>query len=178
MIKDHPYNTRSKYILNPDLGDESDSENDEWLLHIQREKRDDINKITDGIFLGNREAGTDFQKLKDLGIVRVLRIGTCKEIKQYAKHKGLEYMDLIFDDTDNTDLIPHLDKAIPFIRKGNVLVHCFAGLSRSSSILIGYLMKEKGMGYLSAYYLVKSKRPCITPNMGFVNQLVALEYNS
>lgn len=33
------------------------------------------------------------------------------------------------------------------IEKCNVLVHCQAGVSRSSSIVIAFLMYEKGMSY-------------------------------
>lgn len=59
------------------------------------------------------------------------------------------------------------------MRKNNrkVFVHCAAGVSRSASFVIAYLMKSKLMPYLDAYALVKCKRPIIKPNSGFVKQL-------
>jgi dual specificity phosphatase 12 len=50
---------------------------------------------------------------------------------------------------------------------GKVLVHCFAGVSRSATIIIAYMMQEHGMNYHSAFKFVKSKRPFINPNEGF-----------
>lgn len=54
---------------------------------------------------------------------------------------------------------------------GRVLVHCNAGVSRSSAVCIGYLMLELNFTFDSAYSLVKSKRECIAPNNGFMKQL-------
>jgi atypical dual specificity phosphatase len=53
----------------------------------------------------------------------------------------------------------------------NVLVHCFAGKSRSASVIIGYLMKYHNMRFEEAYTYVKHIRPSIDPNIGFYCQL-------
>jgi protein-tyrosine phosphatase len=55
---------------------------------------------------------------------------------------------------------------------GRVFVHCFAGVSRSATIVIAYLMKEHGLSFNSAIKFVKSKRPQINPNDGFRKQLM------
>jgi protein-tyrosine phosphatase len=39
-----------------------------------------------------------------------------------------------------------------------VLVHCMAGVSRSVTIVLAYLIKEKAMGFDQAYALVKNRR--------------------
>ena len=56
-----------------------------------------------------------------------------------------------------------------------ILVHCSAGISRSSSIIIGYCMIYKKMNLLDAYDFVKSKKANIAPNPGFMAQLIKLE---
>ncbi len=56
-----------------------------------------------------------------------------------------------------------------------VLFHCAAGVSRSASFVIAYLMKANQISYLQAYNLVKTKRPIIRPNSGFVQQLQEYE---
>lgn len=56
----------------------------------------------------------------------------------------------------------------------NVLVHCQAGVSRSASLVIYYIMKKYFVGYEEANQTVKSKRSIINPNESFKSQL--LEY--
>lgn len=58
---------------------------------------------------------------------------------------------------------------------GCVLVHCFAGVSRSASIVIAYLMKDQQLSYQSAFTLVQNRRPWINPNPGFLAQLKRYE---
>ena len=60
-------------------------------------------------------------------------------------------------------------------RGGHVLVHCVAGVSRSSSLCIAYLIKYKRMTLRQAYYHVKQRRPIIRPNVGFFRQLIDYE---
>jgi hypothetical protein len=52
-----------------------------------------------------------------------------------------------------------------------VLVHCRAGISRSVSTVIAYLMKRYKMSFGLARKLVVLKRPIIEPNSGFVRIL-------
>lgn len=56
-----------------------------------------------------------------------------------------------------------------------MVVHCQAGVSRSATIVIAYLMKTKGWPYLEARNYLRSKRPIIEPNDGFVEQLQSFE---
>lgn len=59
-------------------------------------------------------------------------------------------------------------------QNGKVLVHCNAGVSRSASVVIGYLIMDCGFSFDEAYDLVKMKRSCVRPNDGFLNQLKKL----
>ncbi len=59
--------------------------------------------------------------------------------------------------------------AYEFISGGEVVfVHCHAGVSRSASIVISYLMKKYKKPFEEMKTLVKSKRPKIHPNSGFI----------
>ena len=54
---------------------------------------------------------------------------------------------------------------------GKVFIHCKAGVSRSATITIAYLMKKYKLTYEEALMYVRSKRSIICPNAGFVKQL-------
>ncbi|XP_055973942.1 dual specificity protein phosphatase 16 [Sorex fumeus] len=77
-------------------------------------------------------------------------------------------------------ILPWLDKSVDFIEKakasnGCVLVHCLAGISRSATIAIAYIMKRMDMSLDEAYRFVKEKRPTISPNFNFLGQLLEYE---
>ena len=59
--------------------------------------------------------------------------------------------------------------------RGRTLVHCVAGVSRSASICIAYLMKYERMTLDQAYRHCKRRRPVVHPNVGFWRQLIDYE---
>jgi len=59
--------------------------------------------------------------------------------------------------------------------RGSVLVHCEKGISRSSTIVISFLMKAQSFSLQEAYQYVLARRPIIFPNYGFLQQLVLYE---
>lgn len=57
-------------------------------------------------------------------------------------------------------------------KKGVVLVHCKAGISRSPSVVVGYLLhKDPTQTVAEALAKVQLARPIASPNEGFVAQL-------
>ena len=50
-------------------------------------------------------------------------------------------------------------------------MHCYAGVSRSSTIVISFLMKKLNWSFKKALDYVRKKRWVINPNPGFVRQL-------
>lgn len=95
--------------------------------------------------------------------------------KKEFKYKVVNIMDL-----PSQNILIYLDKAIEFINRvvtngGRVLVHCFAGVSRSASAVIAYMMATRKMTFTQAFEYVKRKRPIIFPNFGFQRQLAEYE---
>jgi len=94
--------------------------------------------------------------------------------------EDFSYKKISVDDNGFEDIHCHFDDAISFIDEGrkskeSVFVHCAAGISRSPTIILAYLMKMEHMNLSSSFKYLKDKRHCICPNSGFMNQLVQFE---
>lgn len=60
-------------------------------------------------------------------------------------------------------------------RGGRTLMHCFAGVSRSATFTLAYLVSEQRHTLRQAHDFLLAKRPCIKPNIGFWRQLIEFE---
>jgi len=58
---------------------------------------------------------------------------------------------------------------------GHVLIHCQAGVSRSSTLAIAYIMARSDLAMLDAFRFVKSRRSIVAPNFNFMGQLLEFE---
>ena len=78
------------------------------------------------------------------------------------------------DDPDYVIPESKLIKSLNFIdyalRKANskILVHCHAGVSRSATFAIAYMIKYKGFKLQEALKQVQTYRPQCLPNRGFM----------
>ena len=110
--------------------------------------------------------------------------------------EGVEVKTISLEDDDDQEILPHLDTAFEFIGKAAqswmtfsssqkkekgesektaILVHSYFGMSRSSAIIIAYLMKEKGWNLKDSYQHLKEKHSSANPNDNFVVQLIRYE---
>ena len=127
-----------------------------------------------GIYLGNYDAASDITLLKKHKIGAVLTVAAGTGLRYHpdavASHDMIPAMDV-----DYYDMTKHYDRCHDFIDKNrkftNVLVHCWAGVSRSATIVITYLMKKYDFSFDESHSFVKKKRKQIYPNPGFVRQM-------
>ncbi|XP_028399851.1 dual specificity protein phosphatase 14-like [Dendronephthya gigantea] len=137
---------------------------------------DRVNAVTDFLYLGGI-AGVKKDFLLDNGINLI--INATMEMPDYNSH-GVENYKVKVDDAPGARIEKYFDKVSDLIedkRKHGqkVFVHCVAGVSRSSSLVIAYLMKYQNLSLTEAHSLVKSKRRFIRPNNGFWTQLIEYE---
>lgn len=130
------------------------------------------------LFLGNMRDASDMAVLKRLGISYILNV-TSKP-PQYTLEPGFHYKHLEAADNGLQNLRQFFEEAFEFIdlAKSNgsgVLVHCQAGISRSPTIAVAYLMKHYPMAMAEAYQFVKMRRSIISPNLNFMGQLWEFE---
>jgi predicted protein tyrosine phosphatase len=96
-------------------------------------------QILEGLYLGNLEAARDARRLREAGITHV--VNCTEELPNY--HEGaFTYLALKLADPDPR-LHRHFRRVCAFIdegrKSGGVLVHCFAGVSRSPAVVLTYL---------------------------------------
>jgi len=98
-----------------------------------------MKQILPALYLGNRDSAFDLAGLTAVGITHI--VNCTIEVPNF--HEGrFEYLHLKLYDPDPC-FRDHLRRSCEFIdagrREGGVLVHCFASISRSPSIVLGYL---------------------------------------
>lgn len=123
------------------------------------------------VYLGGYRCATELTTLQEFNITHVLIVGIGL---QQRFPENIKYLQYYVEDEVEEDLSTHFQSAFDFIESatdGNVLVHCHAGVSRSATIVLSYLMRKKGLRLEDALKFVKSKRPCVNPNTGFLQQL-------
>ena len=134
-----------------------------------------MDKITDKIYLGDCHSARNEEKILSYNIKRVL---SCMgKLSPKYKDQTIKQMIIELEDTPSTNIIQYFKDSIKFIDENGedkVLIHCFAGVSRSAALVIAYLMWKKKSTYEECYNLVKDHR-FIGPNIGFRKQLLIFE---
>jgi len=99
------------------------------------------------------------------------------KIKLKDKFKNIQFMHVKAADITSTNLIDDFEKCIDFIdgQEGATIVHCQAGISRSATVCLAYLIKTRGYTLDEAFDFLKTCRSCIGPNFGFLGQLKIFE---
>jgi hypothetical protein len=88
-----------------------------------------------------------------------------------------EYKNFPISDKHDTPIEKYFNACSDYIDTAlkdgkTVLVHCYAGKSRSAAFVIAFLMLKRGMTYADAYTFLISCRSCISPNIAFATKLM------
>ena len=128
-----------------------------------------MNKILDNLWLGDLNDASNLIKLKQHGITHILQVaaGFKPAYPEEFKYKVINVLDMPY-----VNISRHFPVAIQFMKEGmtegnSVLVHCYAGVSRSASCIIALLMQECGLTFLEGMSFTRKKRPIVFPNFGF-----------
>ncbi|XP_074028665.1 mitogen-activated protein kinase phosphatase 3 isoform X2 [Leptinotarsa decemlineata] len=131
------------------------------------------------LFLGNGASSEDSQALARHNIQYVLNV--TKDLPNvFEKQGNMKYLQIHINDHWSQNLASHFPSAIAFIdearnlQKG-VLVHCLAGVSRSVTVTVAYLMSKYSLNLNDAFNVVRSRKSNIAPNFHFLQQLYNFE---
>uniref|UniRef100_A0A8R1YIG8 protein-tyrosine-phosphatase n=1 Tax=Pristionchus pacificus TaxID=54126 RepID=A0A8R1YIG8_PRIPA len=132
------------------------------------------------LYLGSQQDAMNTEMLKECGIEYVMNLSvTCPRaisVKDDEEH----FLRIPVNDSYMDKLYPYFNDAFQFLEKVRenkkiVLVHCLAGISRSPTMCISYIMKYLKMDSEDAYKFVKARRSTISPNFNFMGQLLEYE---
>jgi len=132
--------------------------------------------VLDKLFIGDFAAASNLYKLKSQGISHILTVaGHLNPVFP----KMFKYKVVKVDDLPSTNLSPYFEEVIKYIEEarthGGILVHCFAGVSRSATCVIAYLMAKFNAPFEDCFTYLSSKRNIVFPNIGFQRQLQNFE---
>ncbi|GMT21219.1 hypothetical protein PFISCL1PPCAC_12516 [Pristionchus fissidentatus] len=130
-------------------------------------------QILSYLYLGSEWNASNWDELQANNVGYILNM--TQEVDNFFPHRFV-YKKIWVADEAGTPLLSHWNATNKFIKAAKksgkaVLVHCKKGISRSSSTVIAYAMKEYGWTLEYALEFVKARRNCITPNEGFMEQL-------
>lgn len=155
------------------------------------------------IFIGDAKSATDLELIRALNITHILNAaeGDVPTGSKYYNNPGfmarwaikrnlktsfqipnnIQYLGIRLVDWPNENISLYFDQAADFIHhcmthKGKIIVHCFAGISRSATFVIAYLIKYCGYGVDEAINFLRQKRAQINPNSGFISQLTSFHH--
>ena len=151
-----------------------------------REKQPHISKIEPGLYLGDLHSSSDLQILTDNSISALISVTDANSVKWSSpENRALvsedSHMVIPCFDTDAQDLLIELARICDFIEEHQgaepqraVLVHCTAGVSRSATVVVAYLMRKYRKTMKDGIRVVQKKRK-IRPNANFLAQLAVWE---
>lgn len=98
------------------------------------------------------------------------------------RSRGPHVLEVPIDDDPDQSVLSLLGPVTKYVHHAvsggrRCLIHCKAGVSRSSTFTIAYLMRYRDMSLADAYEHVKNCRPIICPNDGFMRELMDWEYH-
>ncbi|XP_063075619.1 dual specificity protein phosphatase 22-B isoform X1 [Engraulis encrasicolus] len=137
-----------------------------------------LNKILPDLYLGNFKDARDREQLARNNITHILSIhDTAAPILQ-----EMTYLCIAAADLPTQNLTQYFKESIMFMHECRLkgegcLVHCLAGVSRSVTLVVAYIMTVTELGWREALAAVRASRPCAGPNEGFQRQLQDFEKN-
>ncbi|KAM4727544.1 dual specificity protein phosphatase 22-B [Anableps anableps] len=135
-----------------------------------------INKVLPDLYLGNFKDARDREQLARNNITHILSIHESAA----PILPEMTYLCLTAADMPSQNLTQHFKQSIIFMHESRLkgegcLVHCLAGVSRSVTLVVAYIMTLTGLGWQDVLAAVRVVRPCANPNLGFQRQLQEFE---
>jgi len=131
--------------------------------------------ISGKLYLGCEDHAWDEEELLSLGITHILSVSN-----HINPIKGIDHKHFVMSDCGRTDLNTVVEKVYPFMERAQemgkkLFVHCKLGQNRSATLVILFLMKNKGLTVYEAYKMLKEMRPLVQIHHNYAKMLLNLE---
>ncbi|CAF1125747.1 unnamed protein product [Adineta steineri] len=172
------------------LKDQMDVEDEELIylnriLKLQYKRRELIlNRntpsviIDDFLYQSDINDARNMNLLNKLGIQHIINTCNISLPKLITEKFNVLWINIV--DDSNKNIAQYFHKTNDFLssckqKNEKVLVHCQMGISRSSSIILAYLIKYHHDTLFNAYDNLLNRHPFAAPNYGFFIQLIRYE---
>lgn len=137
-----------------------------------------LSQVTSSLYISNGVAANNKVMLSGNQITSIINVSMKVANTRY---ENIQYLQVPVTDTPDSCLSDFFDPIADHIhrvemKQGRTLLHCAAGVSRSATLCLAYLMKYHTMSLLEAHAWTKACRPIIRPNSGFWEQLIHYEF--
>lgn len=142
--------------------------------------KEHLNFIVPGLLaVGDIFSGSSVGVLRDMGIRAIVAcVGTLPLHDSIYRQAGIDVLQIPINDTPSENIKQYFANTNRFIHRyvqasQGVLVHCQAGVSRSVTIVMAYLLSHvcSEISVWSLLDWIRQRRPCANPNRGFIKQL-------
>lgn len=131
------------------------------------------------VYVGDRDAVESLARQNEAGITHIVTVDNYP--LKWIQESSYKYLYQQCLDMPDEDILSHFTEIFKFIdevdsdKQEKVLIHCFAGMSRSATVAIGYLMYKNKVPLEVAMDILKKYRGNVKPNPGFMRQLELFE---
>lgn len=136
--------------------------------------KDEMQPVMPSLYISGWKPASDNKYLSANKITHIVCCVDATNAERFPNE--FKYLVIKADDNVNQNMKQFFSNSNRFIRDalkegGKILIHCGAGISRSTTILCAFLINEFQMKAKQAIELCKQARPFCKPNDGFIRQL-------
>lgn len=140
-----------------------------------------MDRVADGLYVGSIHTLSSPRDLHNHNITHAISL-LRDNVRDLSEH-GVNHLHVRIDDDDEEDIMKYFAETNKFIQQAhdqgsNVLIHCIAGISRSVTIAVAYLLRlaylREDKSQLNVEKIIKQikrKRSIANPNPSFREQL-------
>ena len=139
---------------------------------------DEISQVFPWLYIGSHHAAENLALMRKLDVRCFINCTTRQMPGYLSQERDLTCLSVPVNDDPKEQIAPHFERAAQWARSkdgSTLLVFCMAGISRSATIVLVLLMKNRGMSLAAGFQQLRQVRPKVRPNKGFIGQLLHFE---